>query len=211
MKNIFTNRKGVTVLEGLIALGLLALVATGTFSVLLSVSRKGTNPDMREEMIYAIEKANNLLQGYVLSQTTDYGNSMASFKRHSLTGVTVSAEEYPENMNISVNESSQPVVLPSDLSNGLCGNSSVNKVTDSTPLSLTTHQIPCLLPPVCDRDPAKSFFTYTVERVVPTPQVYLPSSASALRGAFETEAYTNNERNDQVKITYNISCNGFTL
>ena len=66
MKKILTNRKGVTILEGLIALGLLALVAAGTFGLLLSVSHKSTTPDLREEMALAIEKANDLLQMYAL-------------------------------------------------------------------------------------------------------------------------------------------------
>ena len=64
MKTILTTKKGVTILEGLIALGLLALVAAGTFGVLLSVSHKSTTPDLREEMALAIEKANYLLQMY---------------------------------------------------------------------------------------------------------------------------------------------------
>ena len=60
------SKKGVTLLEGLIALLLLALVATGTFSVILSVSRnKGA--DFREEMALAVENANNLLQAYIVS------------------------------------------------------------------------------------------------------------------------------------------------
>lgn len=209
MKSIFTNRKGVTVLEGLIALGLLALVATGTFSVLLSVSRKGTNPDMREEMIYAIEKAHNLLQGYILSKTENYGNSVGALKRHSLTGVTFDSNTG----SISVNESSQPVVLPLDLSKGLCGNSAVNKVTDNAPLSVGgEHDIKCLLPPVCDR--TTSTFTYTVTKVNSTPRALLSGSDASLRTAFESEAYTDSTStnlNDQVQVTFNISCNGFTL
>lgn len=64
MNRFLKNKKGVTILEGLIALGLLALVAGGTFGVLLSVSRKASNPDIREEMILAVERANEQLQMY---------------------------------------------------------------------------------------------------------------------------------------------------
>lgn len=58
-KYILKNKKGVTLLEGLIALALLAIVATGTFSVLLSASRKTSSPDMREELVFAVEKPTN--------------------------------------------------------------------------------------------------------------------------------------------------------
>ncbi len=76
MKRILKSKKGVTILEGLIALMLLALVATGTFAVLLSTSRKSSAPDIREEMALAVERANNLVQAYVLpSGMTDLGSA----------------------------------------------------------------------------------------------------------------------------------------
>ena len=64
MKKILTAKAGVTILEGMIALGLLALVAAGAFGVLLSASRQNTQPDIREEMAWAVEKAYNQLQAY---------------------------------------------------------------------------------------------------------------------------------------------------
>lgn len=64
LKRIFRKRKGVTILEGLISLGLLALVASGTFGVLLSISRQASSPDIREEMVWAVERANEQLQMY---------------------------------------------------------------------------------------------------------------------------------------------------
>lgn len=67
MKKFLKGKKGVTILEGLIALSLLALVATGTFAVLLSTSRKSSQPDTREEMALAVEKASQLLQVYIYS------------------------------------------------------------------------------------------------------------------------------------------------
>ena len=60
--NLLKNKAGVTLLEGLIALGLLALITAGTFGVLLSVSRQSSQPDIREEMLWAIERANEGLQ-----------------------------------------------------------------------------------------------------------------------------------------------------
>lgn len=64
MKKILSNKAGVTVLEGVIALGLLALVTAGAFGVLLAASRQTTRPDVREEMILAVERANNELKVY---------------------------------------------------------------------------------------------------------------------------------------------------
>ncbi len=77
MNRFLKNKKGVTILEGLIALGLLALVAGGTFGVLLSVSRKASNPDIREEMILAVERANEQLQMY---HDGKFGNAPSGFE-----------------------------------------------------------------------------------------------------------------------------------
>lgn len=69
MKHILKNKKGVTLLEGLIALGLLALVTAGSFGVLLSISRQASQPDIREEMALAVEKAHQQLQRYTYEDT----------------------------------------------------------------------------------------------------------------------------------------------
>lgn len=62
---ILNSKAGVTVLEGVIALGLLAVVTAGAFGVLLSAARKSTQPDMREEMALAVEGAKDELQVYI--------------------------------------------------------------------------------------------------------------------------------------------------
>ena len=64
MKRILTAKDGVTLLEGVIALGLLALIAGGAFAVLLASSRQTTQPDIREETILAVERMNGLLKSY---------------------------------------------------------------------------------------------------------------------------------------------------
>ena len=64
MNVYFKNKLGITLLEGLIALGLLSLAATATFGVLLSVSRKSSRSDIREEMLWAVERAHERLQMY---------------------------------------------------------------------------------------------------------------------------------------------------
>ena len=74
LKRILRKRKGVTILEGLIALGLLALVASGTFGVLLSISRQASSPDIREEMVWAVERANEQLQMYAAKIDTTSNN-----------------------------------------------------------------------------------------------------------------------------------------
>lgn len=73
IKKFLSKKTGVTLLEGLIAIALLALVASGTFGVLLSVSRKSDQPDRREDMIYAIEGLNDLLKSaaYYMHSNTD--------------------------------------------------------------------------------------------------------------------------------------------
>ena len=69
---MITNKKGVTLLEGLIALALLAMVAVGTFSVLLSSSRKSSGPDKAEEMLLAIERAHHGLQVFNPAMVNTY-------------------------------------------------------------------------------------------------------------------------------------------
>ena len=64
MLTTLKNKSGVTVLEGVIALGLLALVMAGSFGVLLSSSRQTMEPDIYEEMILAVEKANDMIKEY---------------------------------------------------------------------------------------------------------------------------------------------------
>ena len=63
MNRFLKNKKGVTLLEGLIAIGLLAMVSVSTFSVLLSISRRAKQPDLREEMLLAVERAQDGLLG----------------------------------------------------------------------------------------------------------------------------------------------------
>lgn len=86
MKKFLTKKTGVTVLEGLIALGLLALVAAGTFGVLLSVSRKAGSPDIRESMILAVERANEQLQMYTPSLASISNTSLPSELKYGLCG-----------------------------------------------------------------------------------------------------------------------------
>lgn len=160
-KHFFTKKTGVTVLEGLIALGLLALVAGGTFGVLLSVSRKTGTPDIREEMSLAVERANELLPMYAPLKSD--GSNMASLK------------------------------LPNWYQSGLC-----EDINDPSPMSLNSHDIRCLLPPICDE--SNSSFSYEVA----TDEVSLPSDVPG-----DTKYYYPSQPHRQ--ITFKITCNGFSL
>ena len=153
MNRLLKNKKGVTILEGLIALGLLALVAGGTFGVLLSVSRKSSQPDIREEMLLAVERASEQLQMY--ASATSSGD------------------------------------LPTEYQNGLCGNGDIY-------LSGGPHNIKCMLPAICDR--ANSAFSYKVAEV------------SINAAGFPSDInYRTAELPKTKEITFDITCNGFTL
>ena len=75
MMKILNNKAGITVLEGIIALGLLAVVTAGAFGVLVSASRKSSQPDMREEMALTIENTKNLLRMYSTSEEFSVADS----------------------------------------------------------------------------------------------------------------------------------------
>lgn len=141
---IFNNKKGVTLLEGLIALGLLAMVTTGTLGVMLSISRKASKPDIREEMILAVEKANSQLQA-----------------------------------------------------KALCG--------DEDPLAIKTHNIDCMLPPICDRNTSGlSEFTYDVKPGTPVNVSDHVVGHDVLTGGSSSLSKVK-------EITFNIKCNGYSL
>lgn len=170
LKRVLTKKKGVTILEGLIALGLLALVAAGTFGVLLSVARKSGAPDIREEMVLAVERANDQLQMY----SSGIVSGMTNSKLY---------EQY---------------------ANGMCGGSLIPaevKVSDSSPMSIGSHNIKCMLPPLCDY--SNSTFTYTVRESSFTTHNYGASNmVTDYASAFPTKGR---------QVTFNITCNGFTL
>ena len=164
-KKILFQKAGVTVLEGLIALGLLALVAAGTFGVLLSVSRKAGSPDIRESMALAVERAHEQLQMYTPGIT---GNSNDS--------------------------------LPSELEYGLCGG-------DSDPLSTgTTHEINCMLPPICDKN--RSSFSYTTG----TEKYQMSLPFVAQYGVNGMVPGLGGDSDVSIRsVEFSITCNGFTL
>ncbi len=160
-RHFLQNKKGVTLLEGLIALLLLALIATGTFGVLLSTSRRSTQPDIREEMALAVERAMDKLQVYVYPTDYAYGN------------------------------------LPDDVKGGLCG--------DYNPLGgESSHDIACLLPPICNRN--SSYFRYTVTQV---PEENMPKEKLHFLDLGSGTLYY--PVRSPYSIEFDIQCNGFKL
>ena len=75
MKKWLKNSAGVTLLEGLIALLLLSVVATGTFGVLLSTSRKSNTTEMEAAMLTAMEQAKEAIRYHQVNATSTGGLS----------------------------------------------------------------------------------------------------------------------------------------
>ena len=200
IKSILKGKKGITLLEGLIALALLAIVATGTFAVLLSASRKTSAPDLREELVFAVEKAHEQLQSYV----------------------------YNTDFTLQTKDDKGQYYVPEAFRDGLCGRARFNANTDTNPLGNGTHNIACLLPPVCDRNVAndcndstgaKSCFVYRINQasagrwssVLPEEgrDKILNSDWTTSEGVYDKDTPKNASAGKTV--TFEIRCNGYTL
>ncbi len=173
-------------------------MATGTFAVLLSASRKTSAPDLREELVLAVEKAHEQLQAYV----------------------------YASGFSLDKADAAGGKLVPEAFRQGLCGRARFNKVTDGNPISNGTHNIACMLPPICDRDVAndcndatgsKSCFVYRVNVAgVGRWSGPLPGEAREKSlnnkwdtGVFNVDAPTTFSNGKDV--TFEIRCNGYTL
>lgn len=87
---ILHNKSGVTVLEGVIALGLLALIMAGSFGVLLSSSRTTSQPDMKEEMLLAVESAHHMLKSYAAYSVNNLETKMGPYQPTNLREIDYS-------------------------------------------------------------------------------------------------------------------------
>lgn len=68
------NSKGYTIIEAVIAMLLVSVVVGGIFSALMASRRAIVDPSYKEEMVFAVESANNLLKNYITgdkSKVTD--------------------------------------------------------------------------------------------------------------------------------------------
>lgn len=59
------NKKGYTIVEGIIAMLLVAVMVGAIFSSLMASRRAIIEPSYREEMLYAVESLQNQLKNYV--------------------------------------------------------------------------------------------------------------------------------------------------
>lgn len=65
------NRKGYTIVEGIIAMLLIAIMVGAIFSALMASRRAIVEPSYREEMFYAVESLANTLKNYVDMESGD--------------------------------------------------------------------------------------------------------------------------------------------
>lgn len=194
MKTILKGKSGVTVLEGVIALGLLALITAGAFGVLLSASRQSSLPDMHEEMIYAVEKAADQLQVYIeASATGELGYShLPGVLKCGLCGEL---------------DASGECKAVSDASQGY--------TTDRTPLSTDSgknpHEINCMLPPSCDKNNGSSF-SYTVSSGSAVNTYLVADDLEGTGTLAHGDDYDMTTPSTTGKqITFTIRCNGYEL
>lgn len=181
MRKFLKNKKGVTILEGLIALTLLALVATGTFAVLLSTSRKSTAPDIREEMALAVEKAAQLLQVNVIG-----GEPTQVLDAEVIERVT---------RGLCCNHAN---------CSGCCERDPFDTTT-------SYHSIDCLLPPICDKQGNNSYFRYRVIETRTNPAAMPRTADQAKTLNADGTEVTDVAGVPLRAIEFEIKCNGFTL
>jgi len=186
MRNLFTDTKGVTLLEGLIALLLLAVVAVGTFSVLLSVSRQPAQPDIQEEMLFAVERANNLLQLYTYFLGTSDDNSP-----HTNTRIINQLQHYFGTTPLSVgvhNSTNLRKLLPV-----ICDRDDTNNSPSTLTYTVTREDV-----------------NLDVKTAVGLGES--ESDAYLTTGAWNDNVYSYTAANiPVVKVEFNITCNGYTL
>ena len=72
MKNI----KGYTIIEAVIAMLLVSVVVGGIFSALMASRRAIIDPSYKEEMVFAVESANNLLKNYITTDQTKVSDDL---------------------------------------------------------------------------------------------------------------------------------------
>ena len=134
------SKAGVTVLEGVIALGLLAVVTAGAFGVLLSASRKSSQPDVREEMTLAVEQAKNLLQMYV-GDGKDHVS--AEYAQGLCTGQSISGTNLNDSDPLALEHTHNIIcMLPSICDQSHEDSAFTYIVKERTPILNTSHHLP---------------------------------------------------------------------
>ena len=179
-------------MEGVIALGLLALVTAGAFGVLLSAARQGSEPDLREEMALAVGKVNDLLKMY---QEAQIGGIARGYVPETFdSGLCGHSED--EDYRVA--------------DNNLDG-----------PLGVGKHTINCMLPPICDRSNG-STFVYEVmgpTQLSSNSRLKWSDLEGDRNSGGGTHPYGNDdyytmapaESANVLEIRYTIRCNGYEL
>jgi len=70
------NKKGYTIIEAVIAMLLVAVIVTAIFSALMAARRAIIDPSNKEEMVYAVESASNLLKNYVTADNSKISDDL---------------------------------------------------------------------------------------------------------------------------------------
>ena len=198
MKHILQNKRGVTLLEGLIALLLLAVIAVGTFGVLLSTSRRASDPDIRAEMILAVERAKNVVREATVNMDTGLRDSHQT--QEAIQGLINKETQ-------RTNEESGPFpgrpsfwkLIDKNVEENQKKNLFIGSFQSG---SVIYRDISELLPTVCD--PSNSYFQYAV-----TPPNKFGSHIGPYVNAYES-AYQIGSTN-MARINFYINCNGYTL
>ena len=193
MKKYLSAKAGVTILEGVIALGLLALVTAGAFGVLLSAARQGSEPDLREEMALAVGKVNDLLKMY---QETQLGGIAYRYVPTKFASGLCSGEDVEDEYRTF-------------------------EASGDGPLGGGKHTINCMLPPICDRSNG-STFVYEVmgpTQLSSNSRLKWSDLEGDRNSGGGTHSYGNDdyytmapaESANVLEIRYTIRCNGYEL
>ncbi len=211
MNILLHDQKGVTVLEGLIALLLLAVISIGTFGVLLSASRKTTEPDIREEMILAVERANQALRvaSIDMDSYTTLAGTAGSTSNGNFIQEQINALKANSNSVWSVTSNQRNVYTTANthevLATGALGG------TDLTSGPTNGVRIDQFLPSVCD--PEKSSFIYTVAPLQDTSAD--DKKNPGFNAVFDAYGNAGTVASSKAtapavrKIRYIINCNGY--
>ncbi len=93
------NNKGYTILESVIAMLLVAIIVGGIFSSLMAARRSIMEPSYREEMMYAVESANNLLKNFVDNNTNNLDEIKAELCQEGALDL-LSLDDHPINCRL---------------------------------------------------------------------------------------------------------------
>ncbi|ACC98139.1 hypothetical protein Emin_0584 [Elusimicrobium minutum Pei191] len=146
------NKKGLTIAEAVISMVLLATVTMGIYGVIMVSLRSAKNPDMREEMMYALERASAKMKTLVEAD-------LCAADGFSCT-LNSTTNEYDCKCVKYVSQETDPAKKP--MRRDICDNIILDD-TYSPFLTGRKHSVSCLLPEMCDS--FNSSFYYEVSNI----------------------------------------------